>query len=79
MNTVRELIMELLKHPMDARPVVNLGRNEGANGKTAGKVEAVNAYRYKYKGTGPWQEDYYPYTHDPDEDREVVINIIGED
>ena len=42
--TVRELIVQLMAQPQDAEVVLNVGRNERANGKTPKRVEVTEAF-----------------------------------
>jgi hypothetical protein len=70
------MIRRLAEYPPDAVVVVNMGKNELANGKEARSVELVRAYRRPDQNY--WSEDHFPDSPpDPDEVRETVLNITG--
>lgn len=70
--TVAELIEKLKTMPQDAIAVVNMGRNELANGDEASGVDTVNAYRYTHGDR--WMENYYSTDHD---EMAIVVNIYA--
>lgn len=73
--TVEALIRELQKMPPGARVVVNLGKNELANGREIGRVEIVEAVSF-IDSDDYWQRNYYEELPAGDgEIRETVISI----
>ncbi len=75
---VEQLIAELLKMPPKAVAVVNLGKNDLANGKTVNSVALVEAVRYEpILPEDRYHMDYYPLALDKDEEKSEVVNICG--
>lgn len=74
---VSELIKRLKAMPADTTVVVNMGKNELANGVRVHSVLRVAALGY----TGPfgaYREDYFPHLPiEEDETRVNVVNITG--
>ena len=70
--TVKQLQEQLALLPPDLMVVVNLGRNELANGKEVTKVEVVKVSRWL--GREAWDEDN-EYDTDPDTEHSVAVNI----
>jgi hypothetical protein len=65
--TVRDLIAALQAMPPDAPVILNLGKNEIANEREVGRVEAVSAFqRLDAAGepSGEWTEG--EWVHDPE-------------
>lgn len=76
--TVKELIAKLQELPQDVEVLVNLGKNELANGETAAQVEVIHCYRVVWEGIkGAWYGDYYQEYLSPQEDMEYkeAVNI----
>ncbi len=74
--TVEQLIEKLQKYPSKSIVVVNMGRNELANGCQVDLVEEENAYAYCNEDQ--WHKDY-DYASDDDDDytRTKVVNICS--
>lgn len=70
---VSELISKLMLMPQDAVAVVNLEKNELANGMTVSKVELVEAKKYCQQSN--YNRDYYPEIVDEDETKLKVVDI----
>ena len=75
--TVGQLITELQKHDPNMVAVVNLSKNEGANGAPVQQIRVVPAMRWRGARVN-WNEDYYP-TVEQDEDYEYkqVVDITA--
>ena len=72
--TVRELIAQLQTLPPDLPVVVQMGRNEFANGKAVEIVETVNACRYRGNSElHSWYES--DEISDDDIECKTVVNI----
>jgi hypothetical protein len=72
--TVEGVMATLAKLDPKLRVVVNMGYNELANGKTAGKIEVIEAYRYK-ENDDVWKEVLFEKTPDTEIVYEQVVNI----
>ncbi len=79
--TASELIKALQSFPGDAVVVVNMGRNELANGFETYSAKLVNATRYVAEGGAPygcWAESFNGW-HDPtiQAKPQDIVNIEG--
>jgi hypothetical protein len=75
---VKDLIKLLMKQNPDAPVVINMGRNEMANGCDAFSVEEENGYHYKDTPKF-WHKDYFGLENIEEEDcfHGKVVNICG--
>lgn len=72
--TVKQLIDLLKNHDPDLTVVVNLGKNELANGCPASAIELLNAYRYN--NSDQWHESWFDHEGDDDDiSYQNVLNI----
>lgn len=65
----------LREYPPDTLVVVNMGRNELANGCEVSSIEYTPAVRWQdhYR----WYEDCFPALSDDTDTRSNVLNILG--
>jgi len=71
---VSQLIARLQRFPPETRVVVNMARNELANGKECGNASLEPAIGSGEPGC-VWNRDYYPLLTDESERQEDVVNI----
>jgi hypothetical protein len=74
--TVEDVMSILATLDPKLRVVVNMSKNELANGMAVGKIETKKAYRYK-SSDDIWKEEYYDDDDDDDYCYETVVNITG--
>lgn len=76
---VKDLISRLQALPeelQNAKVVVNMSRNELANGQELGKITKVLATRHE--GMSQWVTDLYPHLDiGENEERGVVVNLTS--
>lgn len=72
--TVQELINQLQLLPPDSVVVVNMGRNEMANGREVGKIDIEEGY--KWPGESMWYVNYYPEVNNWD-DAEIKTKVVN--
>lgn len=71
--TVAEVIQALQTFPANSICVVNLTKNELANGGEVERIELVGAVKKDWKDV--WDTDYFPQFSEEDEVKGQVVNI----